>query len=345
MTRILVTEKIAEAGLAVLRDAGHEVDVQIGLDEAQLREKISGASGLLIRSATQVDKELLAAADSLVVVGRAGVGLDNVDVDAATSSGVLVANAPTANSISAAEHTLAMLLASARNIPQAHQSLQEGRWDRSSYGGVELYGKTLGVVGLGNIGGLVAERASAFGMTILGHDPFVDAERADSLGVKLLDLDEVVRRGDFLTLTWPARPRRSTSSMLRFLLKRSRTCESSTWLVAGSSTKQTSKLRFAPARLQAQHSTYLQQNRLPSHPCSSFPESLRLRTSVQARPRHKHVLAKQQQNRFVSLSRATTFPSPSTRSANAQRLAARPESYDSLNVSVVPERLSPSRRT
>ena len=200
MTRILVTEKIAEAGLAVLRDAGHEVDVQIGLDEAQLREKISGASGLLIRSATQVDKELLAAADSLVVVGRAGVGLDNVDVDAATSSGVLVANAPTANSISAAEHTLAMLLASARNIPQAHQSLQEGRWDRSSYGGVELYGKTLGVVGLGNIGGLVAERASAFGMTILGHDPFVDAERADSLGVKLLDLDEVVRRGDFLTL-------------------------------------------------------------------------------------------------------------------------------------------------
>ena len=200
MTRILVTEKIAEAGLAVLRDAGHEVDVQIGLDEAQLREKISGASGLLIRSATQVDKELLAAADSLVVVGRAGVGLDNVDVDAATSSGVLVANAPTANSISAAEHTLAMLLASARNIPQAHQSLQEGRWDRSSYGGVELYGKTLGVVGLGNIGGLVAERASAFGMTILGHDPFVDAERADSLGVKLLDLDEVVRRSDFLTL-------------------------------------------------------------------------------------------------------------------------------------------------
>ncbi len=200
MTRILVTEKIAEAGLAVLRDAGHEVDVQIGLDEAQLREKISGASGLLIRSATQVDKELLAAADSLVVVGRAGVGLDNVDVDAATSSGVLVANAPTANSISAAEHTLAMLLASARNIPQAHQSLQEGRWDRSSYGGVELYGKTLGIVGLGNIGGLVAERASAFGMTILGHDPFVDAERADSLGVKLLDLDEVVRRGDFLTL-------------------------------------------------------------------------------------------------------------------------------------------------
>lgn len=170
------------------------------MDEAQLREKISGASGLLIRSATQVDKELLAAADSLVVVGRAGVGLDNVDVDAATSSGVLVANAPTANSISAAEHTLAMLLASARNIPQAHQSLQEGRWDRSSYGGVELYGKTLGIVGLGNIGGLVAERASAFGMTILGHDPFVDAERADSLGVKLLDLDEVVRRGDFLTL-------------------------------------------------------------------------------------------------------------------------------------------------
>lgn len=200
MARVLVTEKIADTGLEVMRAAGHEVDVQVGLSPEELRSAIVGASGLLIRSATTVDADLVAASDSLVVVGRAGVGLDNVDIDAASAAGVLVANAPTANSVSAAEHTLAMLLASARNIPQANQSMHEGKWERSSFGGVELYGKTLGIVGLGNIGRLVAARAAAFGMTIAGHDPFIDAELAKSVGAELLDLDEVIRRSDFLTL-------------------------------------------------------------------------------------------------------------------------------------------------
>lgn len=200
MARILVAEKIADAGLALLREAGHDVDVQIGLSPEELRAEIVGTAGLVIRSATQVDAELLAVSDQLVVVGRAGVGLDNVDVDAATAAGVLVANAPTANSVSAAEHTMALLLASARNVPQAHGAMHEGRWARSEFGGVELFGKTLGIVGLGNIGGLVAARAAAFGMTIVGHDPFVNQARAESLGVKLLELDEVVRRSDFLTM-------------------------------------------------------------------------------------------------------------------------------------------------
>lgn len=200
MTRVLVTEKLAEAGLDLLREAGHEVDVQLGLDAQGLLDAIPGAHALIIRSATQVTAEVFAAADVLQVVGRAGVGLDNVDTAAATKGGVIVANAPTSNSVSAAEHTMAMLLAVARNVPQAHRALVDGRWERSSWGGVELLDKTLGVVGLGNIGGLVAQRARAFGMRLVGHDPFVSPERAGELGVELMSLDELVAESDFLTL-------------------------------------------------------------------------------------------------------------------------------------------------
>ncbi len=200
MTRVLVTEKLAAAGLDLLRDAGHEVDVRLGCTPAELHEAIADADGLIIRSATTVDAEMLAAANQLTVIGRAGVGLDNVDVDTATARGVIVANAPTSNSISAAEHTMAMILAVARNIPQAHRALVDGRWERSSWSGTELHDKTLGIVGLGNIGGLVATRARAFGMRIVGHDPFVSEERAAELGVELAELDDVIRQSDFLTL-------------------------------------------------------------------------------------------------------------------------------------------------
>lgn len=200
MARILVTEKLAQSGLDSLTAAGHDVDVQLGLDPAELVEAIVGAHGLIIRSATQVTAEVFEAADSLVVVGRAGVGLDNVDTEAATASGVIVANAPTSNSVSAAEHTLAMLLGVARNVPQAHAALTEGRWERSNWSGVELLDKTLGIIGLGNIGGLVAQRARAFGMNLIGYDPFVSEERATELGVELVELDEVIETADFLTL-------------------------------------------------------------------------------------------------------------------------------------------------
>ncbi len=198
--RILVTEKLAESGLDLLRDAGHEVDVSLGLSPDELCEAIVGAHGLIIRSATQVTAEVFEASDVLQVVGRAGVGLDNVDTDAATAAGVIVANAPTSNSVSAAEHTLAMLLAVARNVPQAHAALTNGRWERSNWGGVELMDKTLGIVGLGNIGGIVAVRAKAFGMRLIGHDPFVSPERASELGVELMGIDELVAEADFLTL-------------------------------------------------------------------------------------------------------------------------------------------------
>ena len=201
MARILVTEEIAEGGLDRLRAAGHEVVVQ--LDLAQLLTAVQGAHALIIRSATQVTAEVLAAGSELVVVGRAGIGLDNVDVPEATKRGVMVVNAPQSNIISAAEHTMALLLAQARNVPQAHAALVAGRWERSRWEGVELADKTLAVIGLGRIGKLVADRAKAFGMRLVAYDPFVSADRARQMGVELMTLDQAVAEADFLTIHLP----------------------------------------------------------------------------------------------------------------------------------------------
>ncbi len=201
MARILVTEEIADGGLDRLRAAGHEVDVQ--LDLSQLLTVIKGAHALVIRSATNVNAEVLDAADELMVVGRAGIGLDNVDVEAATRKGVMVVNAPQSNIISAAEHTMALLLAQARNVPQAHSALTAGRWERARWEGVELADKTLAIIGLGRIGKLVGDRAKAFGMRLVAYDPFVSAERARQMGVELLSLDQAVAEADFLTVHLP----------------------------------------------------------------------------------------------------------------------------------------------
>ena len=200
MARILVTEKIADGGLQRLRDAGHVVDVRLDLSPDELVGVVPGASALIIRSATQVTKEVLEAGADLVVVGRAGIGLDNVDVATATERGVMVVNAPTSNILTTAEHTMGMLLAQARNIPQAHAALVQGRWERGRWEGVELSDKTLGVVGLGRVGKLVAQRAHAFGMRLVATDPFVDAERARQLGVEMMPLERLVEVSDFLTL-------------------------------------------------------------------------------------------------------------------------------------------------
>jgi D-3-phosphoglycerate dehydrogenase len=200
MARILVTEPIADGGLDRLRAAGHDVDVQESLSPDELLRAVVGANALIIRSATQVTAEVLAAGTDLMVVGRAGIGLDNVDVVAATARGVMVVNAPQSNILSAAEHTMAMLLAQARNIPQAHAALVSGRWERSRWTGIELSDKTLGIVGLGRIGKLVAQRALAFGMRLIAYDPFVSAERARQMNVELVELTDLVQRADFLTI-------------------------------------------------------------------------------------------------------------------------------------------------
>jgi D-3-phosphoglycerate dehydrogenase / 2-oxoglutarate reductase len=206
MARVLVTEKIAQRGLDRLTSAGHEVDVQEGLSPEQLIEAVAGAHALIIRSSTKVTAEVLAAGGDLVVVGRAGVGLDNVDVPAATARGVMVVNAPTSNILSVAEQAMGLLLAQARNIPQAHAALVAGRWERSKWEGVELHGKVLGVLGLGRAGSLVAQRALAFGMRLLAFDPYISAERAKAMGVELRTLDELFAESDFISIHTPKTP-------------------------------------------------------------------------------------------------------------------------------------------
>lgn len=202
--RVLIAEKIAQSGLDALAEAGLEVDVRIGMSHEELVEAVPGARALIIRSATQVTADVLGAGDELVVVGRAGIGLDNVDVAEATGRGVMVVNAPQSNVLSAAEHTLALLLAQARHIPEAHTDLVGGDWNRSRWEGVELHGKTLGIVGLGRVGVLVAQRALAFGMHLVAYDPFVSPDRARQMGVRLVDsIHELVASVDFLTIHLP----------------------------------------------------------------------------------------------------------------------------------------------
>ena len=200
MTRILVTEEISEIGLDALRSAGHEVDVQLGRSPEELVELLPGSAALIIRSATTVTEELLDAATDLIVVGRAGIGLDNVAVEAATKRGVMVVNAPQSNIISTAEQTMTLMLAQARNTAQADAALKAGRWERSKWTGTEVHGKTLGIIGLGRVGALVAQRAAAFGLQLVGYDPYVSPERARQLGVEPVSFDELAERSDIVTV-------------------------------------------------------------------------------------------------------------------------------------------------
>jgi D-3-phosphoglycerate dehydrogenase len=204
--RVLVKEKIADAGVELLQD---RFDVELGLewDGPELEQRIGEFDGILIRSATKLTPDLIERAERLKVIGRAGTGVDNVDVEAATKRGIVVANAPEANSIAAAEHTMALVLALCRNVPQAHASLAGGAWDRGKFKGTELYGKTLGVLGFGRIGQLVTARAQAFEMRVTAYDKFVTAERFRELGVEgVEDLDELYARADFISLHLPKTP-------------------------------------------------------------------------------------------------------------------------------------------
>ena len=201
MSRILVREPIAEAGIRLLRERGFDVDVD---GDSDLAETIGAYDAIVVRSATKVTAELIGRADNLKVIGRAGVGIDNVDVEAATRRGIVVANAPESTVISAAEHTIGLLVALTRNIPQAHAALKQGRWERKTYGGVELADKTLGVLGFGRIGQQVARRAAGLGMRVVAYDPFVPPDRFRELGVERVESErEVYAAADFLTLHLP----------------------------------------------------------------------------------------------------------------------------------------------
>nr|WP_221473549.1 phosphoglycerate dehydrogenase [Planomonospora venezuelensis] len=198
----MVAEELSEAGLAVL-GADFEVRHTDGADRAQFLPALAEVDALIVRSATQVDAEAIAHAPKLRVVARAGVGLDNVDVEAATKAGVMVVNAPTSNITSAAEHTVALILASARNVAQAHTALKGGEWKRSKYTGVELDEKVVAILGLGKIGQLVAQRLQPFGVELIAYDPYLQPARAAQMGVRLVSLEEALREADFITVHLP----------------------------------------------------------------------------------------------------------------------------------------------
>ena len=204
MPKVLISDKMSPQAADILRGRGIDVDVKTGLKPEELKAVIGGYDGLAVRSATKVTADVLANANGLKVIGRAGIGVDNVDIAAATSRGIVVMNTPFGNSITTAEHALAMMMALARQIPQANASTHAGKWEKSKFMGVELAGKTLGIVGCGNIGGVVADRARGLKMKVIAHDPYLSPEHADDLGVEKVDLDQLYARADVISLHAPA---------------------------------------------------------------------------------------------------------------------------------------------
>src|SRR5579883_1637541 len=203
MPKVLISDKLSPAAVEIFRARGIEADVKPGLSPAELRAIIAPYDGLAIRSATKVTRELLEAAHNLKVVGRAGIGVDNVDVKSATARGVVVMNTPHGNAITTAEHAIALMFALARQIPEASASTKAGKWEKNRFMGVELTGKTLGLIGCGNIGSIVADRAIGLKMRVLAYDPFLSEKRALDLGVEKAELDELLARADFITLHTP----------------------------------------------------------------------------------------------------------------------------------------------
>lgn len=203
--KILITEEIVPAGIEILKEKGYQVDCKFDLSREELLDTIKDYDALIVRSATKVDREIFETAKKLRIVGRAGVGIDNIDIEAANAYGVIVCNAPVSNTVSAAEHAFALMLAAARNIAAADACMKNHGWNRRDFTGTELYHKTLAIFGLGRIGGLVADRARAFGMNLIGYDPYCSRERAAQLGVKLYDtIEEVLPLADFITVHLPA---------------------------------------------------------------------------------------------------------------------------------------------
>ncbi|OGX29799.1 MAG: phosphoglycerate dehydrogenase [Omnitrophica WOR_2 bacterium RIFCSPLOWO2_12_FULL_51_24] len=204
MYKLLVSDALSEEGLKVLKDEKElQVDVKLKLSPEELKAIIKDYDALVVRSSTKVTKDIIDAATKLKVIGRAGVGLDNVDAEAASKRGIIVMNTPAGNTISTCEHTWSLMLSMSRNVPNANASLKEGKWDRNRYMGVELYGKTLGIIGLGRIGTEVARRAMAFGMKVIACDPYLTVEKANELGIELVEVQDVIKQADYITVHTP----------------------------------------------------------------------------------------------------------------------------------------------
>lgn len=200
--KILVSDDVSAKGVDILREH-FDVDIKTNLPPEELIACIGEYDGLITRSQTQVTEEVIAAATNLKVIGRAGVGVDNINIPAATARGIVVCNAPEGNTIAAVEHTIGMMLAVTRHIPQAHQSIQDGKWDRKSFTGIQLQGRTLGVIGVGRVGSRVAKRMQAFEMNVIGYDPYITEERAHQIGIELVDFDTLLAQSDYITIHTP----------------------------------------------------------------------------------------------------------------------------------------------
>lgn len=224
MPKILVLDNLSKEGIQIFTQAGFEVDEMPPQKPEELAKIIGEYDGLVVRSATKVTKEALQNAKKLKVIGRAGAGTDNIDKDTATQMGIVVMNTPGGNTISACEHTFALLLALCRNIPLAHQSMLEGKWERKKFTGVELKGKTLGIIGVGRIGGAVAKRALAFEMKVLAHDPILTPLKAEALGVELVSFDELIERSDFITIHTPKTEKTINMIRMEHLKRMKPTC-------------------------------------------------------------------------------------------------------------------------
>jgi len=203
MPRVLIADKLSPAAVDIFKQRGVDADIKTGLSKDELLKIIGDYDGLAVRSATKADKDVIAAAKSLKVIGRAGIGVDNVDIPAATAAGIVVMNTPFGNSITTAEHAIAMMFALARQLPAADVSTQAGKWEKNRFMGVELYGKTLGLIGAGNIGSIVADRALGLKMKVVAYDPFLSPERAVEMGVEKVELKELLARADLITLHTP----------------------------------------------------------------------------------------------------------------------------------------------
>ena len=203
MPKVLIADQLSPAAVAIFKDRGVEADMKTGLSKDELLKIIGEYDGLAVRSATKVNADVLKAAKNLKVIGRAGIGVDNIDVPAATAAGIIVMNTPFGNSITTAEHAIALMMAVARDIPAANTSTHAGKWEKNRFMGVELYGKTLGLIGCGNIGSIVADRAKGLKMRVVAFDPYLSPERATDLGVEKVELEDLLARADFISLHTP----------------------------------------------------------------------------------------------------------------------------------------------
>src|ERR1700726_1894619 len=203
MPKVLIADKLSPAAVAIFKERGVDADVKTGLSKDELLAIVDQYDGIAIRSATKITADVIKAAKRLKVIGRAGIGVDNVDTPAATAAGIIVMNTPFGNSITTAEHAIALMLALARQIPEADASTRAGKWEKNKFLGVEIFSKTLGIIGCGNVGSIVADRAIGLKMKVIAYDPYLSAERAVNLGVEKVELDELWRRADFITLHTP----------------------------------------------------------------------------------------------------------------------------------------------